>query len=52
MADSKQDEIQKAKEAAQPAQETTKGGDGGLEDDDVWGDVDDPMKELDGMTDD
>lgn len=31
--------------------EETPTGEGGLDDDDVWGDVEDPMAELDGMTD-
>lgn len=50
MAD-KKDEIQKQKEAA--AAQETKADEGGLglEDENIWGDVDDPLKELEGMTD-
>lgn len=48
MAD-KQDEIQKQKDAAAALE--TKADEGGLEDDGIWGDVDDPLKELEGMTD-
>ena len=51
MAD-KRDEIQKQKDEAAAAQETKADEGGlGLEDENIWGDVDDPLKEMEGMTD-
>lgn len=42
MADTEMKKVEEPKE--------TPTGGGGLDDDDVWGDVDDPMAELEGMT--
>lgn len=36
---------------AKPEEKETPTGAGGLDDDDVWGDVDDPLAEIEGMTD-
>jgi len=48
MADNdKTKEIEKTKEDAAKAEAA---GAGGLEDDDVWGDVEDPLAEVDAMT--
>jgi len=43
-------DLDKEKDKTKDAQETP-GAAGGLEDDDVWGDVEDPMAEIEGLTD-